>query len=288
MKKFISTILFSLFAVIACAFTVGAGELTASATNDFSISVTELEENEGMNARPGDFKVTLSIANNSGIAGCGFSFYYDKANFDPVIYLEGDDVYVELTYPSAWNLAFVALLDASAGHVGISGASQYTNSHNTEMLSFYLRPKNGNVTANPLTGFEVDQVRNVNKELQSYTEPTGYVCNYISTSYVIGDVDGDGLIDSADAIIVMEIVEANGDLITLEDFSDNEPFAAYDSVVCIAVVDVDCDNDVDNDDAEAILTYYSTVGILGNTYNGVIGTTGYYYTVVYSFTPTAA
>lgn len=287
MKKIFTTFLFSLLAMIACAFTVGANELTTSAANDFSVSVTELDGNEGMYARSGDFKVTVSVANYSVFQGGSICIKYDSANYLVVAYLEDGISQVEYTSPSEWGMTFVLGNDPDQSLLAISFATGTPKSCNGELISFYLRPKNANAPTTPLTEFTVLQLfENSFRDEAPYTEPTSYVCSYISTSYVIGDVDGDGIIDSADAIIVMEVVEVDGNRITLAEFNANDPFADYDDVVCIGVVDVDGDNDVDNVDAQKILEYYSTVGILGGTYNGVIGTTGYYYTVVESFNST--
>lgn len=72
-----------MIAIVAFAFSSNADTLYASAANDFSVSVTKLTAAEGDYAQAGDYKVTVSLEQNTGFRDLGFLFYYDNVNFTP-------------------------------------------------------------------------------------------------------------------------------------------------------------------------------------------------------------
>lgn len=277
MKKFFVTVFFSLFAIIACAFSASADGLVANAAYDLDITVTELSEPEGLYAQAGDLKVTLSISNNDGYATLGAQFRFNAAEYSTYLNGSEEDGTYCVTGPAATGALTVLETDEAGTQIGM-GIVMYTdNDVDGDILTFYLTKDVPNPTNDPITGFYVDQMCNDDKQELPYTEPTTYDYNYIVTDYIVGDVDGDGEITEFDAQIVDGVLDANGGTISAADFEDDVPFYEYDGVVCIGVVDVDNDGDIDAADGQEILRYHVVTEVMNGTYSGNVGTTGYLY-----------
>ncbi len=248
MKKFFTTFVFSLIAIVAFAFVNDAEALTASAVNDLSVSVTKLTAAEE-DAQAGDYKVTLSIAQNSGFAGLGIAFYYDSTNFTPVMTEDNTVSFISM----ASSLGFSVECAPAKSVIGVATMSPSNYRRNGDLVSFYLTKTSNATNAFPLTSIEVDQLSNIEDELLSYSISNQCA---VSNVYRVGDANADGNILIYDAILINQIISnANGVTVTESNFMNYITSTNVGDGVCFALMDANGDGVLTSADAD-IITHY--------------------------------
>ncbi len=249
MKKFFTTFVFSLIAIVAFAFVNDAEALTASAANNLSVSVTKLTAAEE-DAQAGDYKVTLSIAENSGFSGLGIAFYYDSTNFAPV--MTEDNTVSFISMISNFMLS-VERGSNDPNLIGVAGASSNNYRRNGELFSFYLTKTTNATNVFPLTSIEVDQLTNLEDEILSHSISNQCA---VSNVYRVGDANADGNILIYDAILINQIISnANGVTVTESNFMNYITSINVGDGVCFALMDANGDGVLTSADAD-IITHY--------------------------------
>lgn len=247
MKKIIMTFVFSLIAIVAFAFTNNADALAASAANDLSVSITKLTAAEE-GAQVGDYKVTLSIAQNNGFAGLGVGFYYDNVNFEPVVDDDNEPV-----HQTPLNILCVINADPNSGIVGFSMISQNNITSNGAIVSFYLRKTGSAANVSPLEAVIVDQMTNDNKQYISCSMSNQCAVHNV---YRVGDANADGNIRIFDASLIRQIISnANGVTVTENNFMNYITTTNVGEGVCFALMDADGDGVLTNTDADIVTDY---------------------------------
>lgn len=248
MKKMIMTFVFSLIAIVAFAFVNDADALAASAVNDLSASVTKLTAAEE-DAQVGDYKVTLSIAQNSGIAGFGIRFFYDSANFTPVMNEDNSVSFRSM----ASGFMFSVEHNNNEGLIGVAAISGNNYRRNGELVSFYFTKTGGAENAIPLTSVEVDQISNLNGEDLSYSFSNQCA---VSSVYRVGDANADGSVRVYDASLIRQIISnANGVTVTENNFMNYMPTTNVGEGVCFALMDADGNGVLTDNDATLVTRY---------------------------------
>lgn len=248
MKKFFTTFVFSLIAIVAFAFVNDTEALTASAVNDLSVSVTKLTTAEE-DAQVGDYKVTLSIAENSGLSGLGIGFYYDSTNFAPVMTEDNTVSFISMTP----LLGFSVMCSPSNSVIGVAAASPNNCRKNGDLVSFYLRKTSNVANAFPLASIIIDQLTNIEDELLSYSISDQCA---VYNVYRVGDANADGNILIYDAIFINQIISnANGVAITESNFMNYITSTNVGDGVCFALMDADGDGFLTSTDADIITQY---------------------------------
>lgn len=249
MKKFIMTFVFSLFAMVAFAFANNTDVLSASAANDLSVSVTKLTAAEGGYVQAGDYKVTLSIAQNTGFAHLGVRFEYDNVNFVPVLEDDGSLAVQSIMSGFASQVGY----SSSLGRVGVSLMSSYNQTDNGTIISFYLTQTGTAANAFPLESVQVFDMMNEDNENVSYNISNQCAVRNV---YRVGDANADGNIRIFDASLIRQIVSnANGVTVTENNFMNYTTTTNVGEGVCFALMDADGDGVLTNTDADIVTDY---------------------------------
>lgn len=249
MKKMLMTFVLSLIAIVAFAFVNDTEALTASAVNDLSVSVTKLTAAEE-DAQAGDYKVTLSIAENSGLSGFGIGFYYDSTNFAPV--MTEDNTVSFISMMSGFMFSVEHGTD-DPNLIGMAAAATYNYRRNGNLVSFYLRKISNAANVFPLTSIEIDRLTNKEDELLSYSISNQCA---VYNVYRVGDANADGTIRVNDAIFINQIISnANGVAITESNFMNYITSTNAGDGVCFALMDADGDGFLTSTDADIITQY---------------------------------
>lgn len=277
MKKTMFSIILSFFAVIVCAFAFGSEDLTASALNDFSVTVEELTAADSSYTQAGDFKVTVSMANTlSSTASAAFGLYYDATNFEPVMKTTNDRPYYDLGDAASDSYAMVELDARLYGCVFLNYSAHKLDG---ALITVYLRPTAQNVDdITPITALVVDQVCDEDNELAFNVSE---LCKIIAPmEYEIGDANTNGRVQAVDATYINRtIANANGVTVTANNYLNYVPTYAEGDFVCsFEAMDVNEDGVLTSADSNFLLNYLAGTGPVGSLYEYttvyyVIGTT---------------
>lgn len=216
MKKTVWAILFGLFfGVLLCLNSKTI--ISASATNDLVVKITPVctaseaasYSGGGVNIQQGDYRVTVSVENNSiGFGTIVMRLYYNNSYFVPVGTGFSNELY-EWVSPDTYSSVMATLGYNTAEHlVGLSFSKQSTIWGDGDLVNFFLRPTGTMPTfAHILTGLEILSIKNTNNV--SIMSQFNYDTSHYQRGYrfLIGEIDGDGVITASDADYLEDVID---------------------------------------------------------------------------------
>lgn len=186
-----------------------------------------------------EITVPIKISNNTGISNFGFTLLYDSNSLKPVSVDNG----------SVWTPELASNMEYGEGQIFISSStdSNKTADGTIVEVTFKITREVGQLNFD----IEVDNFGkiNANNKLSSFlpnVKSGSIIFNIDKSDYILGDVNGDGKIDSGDATIVL-LHYAKIKIL------DNELMA-----------DVNRDGKVDSGDATLILLHYAKLKLIEN------------------------
>ena len=239
----------------------------------------------------GDCIVSLMLQNNTGYAASGFAVHLSNAYYEA--YLEPGET-INAAYvagPASAGLNLTVGYNSTMNQIGfstMSGGADCTNS-GAVAYAFLKRKSTAPATAPvPTASTEVNQLANRAKVAQPYIEVAPYnQTPNLLLEYLIGDIDGDGVITAYDASVLNTVISSTS--VTLTAANAEAYFVASHSasgtyidgmyeqnVFIFDVADVDQDGVLTTTDANQILDYFTSVMISLDPDNPDIGTIGYY------------
>lgn len=292
MKKLIFTFIFACLSVfMLCGKT--NDKIQASATGyNLSLDVEKLTANDGDAknlTQAGDFRINIKIADNQGLAGFGFQLRYSS---DFVAITETGHPSVS-TYKSG-NVGIgliVCNANSTDRKLAVSGATSSLVYNDGTIVTVYLRPVNAATLTEAkiqgmITGFTVKSMDLLHQQVippTDYTSPSGYT---ELLPYMIGDINGDGVVNISDAIALMSALNNHSYTVSTAGNHFASCYGMYvgenNDYFVFAVGDVNGDGFINSDDSDDILEYYNDVYVAGFDYNGDIATTENY-TVTVNF-----
>lgn len=268
----------------------------------FFTKVEEVQTNSSNNKRDlyaGDIKLTFVVSNNSGFSGFGFRFLVDHNCFTVVHNKNTNQPYYELGEAASGFMTVVSINTSTSNPHTIIGTALLSSEASTEdgdIISVYLRPipsafTNGKNVTDCIHKPEIEEFILDNNSINPSDEPLDYTISdtfeyydAVSLTYMLGDVDGNDIINAGDAQIVLNIIQAyqatgTGNLTTdvenidLSGINCNGLYITYNgtTILLLQVSDVNFDGIIDMDDAVEILDYY-TQAMSGNNPDSPIGT----------------
>lgn len=245
-------------------------ELKASATDKLTVYVqsetltaTTISQISSSSVRsklqPGDVQVSFCVRNNTGFCNSGMGFDFDSTNYRPIFVSENSTTPLTLCGPVGEGLTILCKIREDTSRIGFASHGDVTY-ENGIIVSTFLRPITSNPPSNPVTDVVVDMIKPQppNPDPEPNFEVDEYI--YVFDRYFIcGDLDDNGVINADDSDI---ITDALGDLADEIDADNYQEF--FDDIPEFDVFDVDGDGDVDDNDAECILSYYVYVEIMGS------------------------
>lgn len=237
----------------------------------------------------GDAIVSVMLQNNSGYTTLGISTYMSNSYFEP--YLTAGNMYpvAYILGSAAPNFLVSINYNEIQDRVGLTVMNSSPSSSDGAILYFFLKKKQNAPSSAlfPTISTNVSHVIN-NKQYMSYTEvnPHDQTPN-ILLEYLIGDIDGDGVITAYDASVLNTVISSTS--VTLTAANAEAYFVASHSasgtyidgmyeqnVFIFDVADVNQDGVLTTTDADQILDYFTSVMISLDPDNPDIGTIGYY------------
>lgn len=277
--------------------------VTAEEAQQYSKSISKLGISRTA-VYEGDYKVTVRIFNNEGFANTGFRLMYDSENFDPVVYcsneasgiverpvfLSGEDIY--LGHHFSIN-RFEDDDTKDYGQIGWGTMSLSDVTKDGVIYSFFFSRKEGcpeGAEAHLVRAIKVvDWMNADSKPVECHPITNG--C-YLREETLTGDVDENGVVDSIDAIRMLEISTAMlTEQETLDDLDWNEECSVnpadpnaltYQVCYLSGACDVNDDNSTDIIDAMEILNYYVQKVVTDGEYDGCVGNEAFAYHFVKS------
>lgn len=278
-------------------------------TADEAEQYTKMTAKQGKSrnaVQAGDYKVSVRIFNNTGMANTGFRLMFDIENFEPVVfysteanitkehpvYLTGDGVF--LGHHFSVN-RYEDEPEINYGLIGWGTMAMDDCTANGEIYSFFFSPRAGvpesavdhlilNAEVVDWKDSERDDVT-VNLKLDGY---------YFREEAVLGDMDDNAEVDTADAMLLLDLTTAmmtkqeklnNFDFDnTYEAVSGSGRVTNYDLSYLAATADVNRDGELDLADAQEVLSYYVQHTLTMVAYEGIVGNA----TNAYRFVKTAA
>lgn len=317
MKKIVINIVFICLAVICfgrknavyadTTLSLTTRYLTSEDADYYNSSGSHTSRGNGVNQvdiLEGDYLITLHISGNTGFATTGFRIKYNSDLVEPLTYYKNshekpvyckeyvsfyDDVEIETAINrSHYND------DSPYGIIGYGTMCVDGADEDGMIVSFFVRPYSGlNIIQekNIVVGYEIERWQDVNLNNISDVEVSNivtiyhHVDNLSNSSFIYGDLDGDGYVTSADAQILALLdseygISGNG-IIDIHDYSAVYTYGNNDTITglrLIIVGDVNQDGHIDGTDAQLVLTYYTNYVVNGQPgYTGIIGTYADYY-----------
>lgn len=255
MKKFVSTFAASLMAVSALT-AVSASALNIKANNALAITTdflkTSITADNGTVIPAGAISVTVSISGNTGFSAKSVKLDVGSADVivdesgSPVV--DSGDVLGNSLIGSAENNGIVMLASASADELKSDG----------EMFTFYVASDSAEVAI-----IDVDVEVAVTDDIMPMAS---------LHSYIIGDVSGNGYINSIDSTHILMAIKEYRDTIGAGDDDDVSlpvgvangnlsKYFPYDSIERAEAADCDKNDEIDEDDAGYVLEYYSELAV---------------------------
>ena len=262
-------------------FVVRVDYVTSNQVSDFNQALANLYGTNGYEAVvTGDYKVTVTLNNNTGYTDSALQVYYDKNNFRPVN-KTGNAPDMNIVYGiAASGMTYLGGVNLNAGLVGL-GAGYHNGDANSQSGVygyFFLRPlTNATNLMNPVTRMAV--VKYEEGYGISLNHTVNNHCRYKAFQYMLGDVNGDGVVDTLDSSALTNVI--NNHPGALIESNAGNAFAGlagmyHNGILVFAVADVDYNEVVDQYDVNAILNYISCMNN-GVPYNGDIGEKSWYY-----------
>ncbi len=292
MKKALLTFLFFCTGMIT-AFLVSKPNTVAKATNE-AIITTFAEEltsetasyyknlysashNDSLldSLQSGDYRMGVRITNNPGYASGVVPLLYDSDNYY-VILVSDDPTETDavIMYGEA-GIGLSVIVDVSYAHPGyiaVSAVSGLNNTNSGEMVYFFLKRKpnaDPNVTElavsirKPNTVMLADSENHDLPKIVEVTPEQQY--HYIVFYYILGDINGDGEVDTVDSTVLQQILN----YMTSHNATIEQACDYYSSVTAgigtpellyiTLVTDVNYDNLINADDVEDIQEYYQFI-----------------------------
>lgn len=255
------------------------------------LTVKQGESRDAVQA--GDYKVSVRIFNNTGMANTGFRLMYNRDDFEPVVsrvadgdsfkehplYLTGSEIYL------GHHFSLNRLEDEperSYGLVGWGTMAVEDCTKNGEIYSFFFSPKDGvpeDAIAHLIEGVKIVDWEDAERENVAYNLKTdGY---YFREAATLGDLDNNGEVDTADAQKLLDLTTA---MMTkqdnMSDFDFDQTYTmisgsgrtnVYDLSYLADVADVNRDGALDLVDAQEVLNYYVQHTITMVAYDGNVG-----------------
>lgn len=287
MNKQVAVIAAALLSVVAFCFL--SRKTTAQATDaSFGAEVEMLTEDQlqpnspyleaSPNLQPGDYMVTLYIHDNPGFDGLGinvtldsnYEFYYHQ-----VTGAINADCYEREGYQYTGNSIYYNLNQNKAGTALFTPGSPYTTSG--AIFSIFAKRKANAPQVLPQVTVGITLFHNDEVSIPYSINTT----TLYSLKYILGDINGDGIVDTDDASILLQILSQYG---TITSANAQQAFAGCAGMFCDGIfildaADANQDSGVTQQDSSAILSYYNYV-MLELPYSGDIGTClTYVYTV---------
>lgn len=268
--------------------------LSASATNDLIVKITPVctaseaasYSDSYVTILPGDYRVTVSVENNSiGFSGITLGISY-SSYYTPVLEGIGNDVY-EWISPNTYTASLKILqksLNPSERQVLLSWIKTTTQLGDKDLVNFFLRPTGTMPTfGHILTGLNVFDIIDVDKV--SIISQFNYNTSTYQRGYrfLIGEIDGDGVISAMDASYLEDVLNYYEDDIPESLLHVDALFYMMncygmfsdDATFCFAVGDINEDGIISMADVNAILSYVNSSVITGG-----IGTYIIYYGIM--------
>jgi len=253
-----------------------AGATASAASAEFEFVVREIEEPEDeiyLDAdqiallQEGDIAVDWYIYYSESVSeiAAGAVFEYDADNFDFIA--DGD----EYLYAPGLGYAPAVAIDNETNKLSV-GASRVASTTGGRFFTIYFRKISTSLTeVMPLVSLYVDKLNaKVNGTLEQIQIPVPCDCDV--SFALLGDINGDGKVDSVDAMLLNQVL-ADAGSITETQWSTYS--GRFPNVVCFAQVDANKDSIITSADSSEILDYYSHI-LLG-TYDGPAGSYIVYY-----------
>ncbi|MBQ6040726.1 MAG: hypothetical protein IJL32_08150 [Oscillospiraceae bacterium] len=291
MKKKVLT---ALFCIVSFALLLACKPIAirAYAVNDFGMTVQEIETPFTLNntsVYAGDYKVTISVSNNNGIAAAGIYCPFSNSAFSPICISDHTHPLVSLGTVLT-GVPYLSAYSTNLDNFGLSFSTLSNITGNGDLFSFYLRPNpNASITPENITELisqiVVDEIYDEDEEPLSYTIPTEFEYTVaIPYSFYLGDIDGTvsnngyriGLLDVQK--LLQMINSYDGTLyVTATDtnFSQTDYPGLYVMInnvptLELRVADVNFDGIIDSTDHALLLDYYVDC-IIGLEPEGEIG-----------------
>lgn len=243
-----------------------AGATASAASAEFEFAVREIEDpndetqlsaSERALLQAGDYAFEWYIDYSESVSGVGFGavLHYDMNNFTYVV--DGDDY----LYLPGSGFVYAVADNPTTGNLSVAAAAGGSVSDG-RFITVYFRKTSSSATATMPV-----QYVNVAK-LNADEVPVNIPIPLNTNGYFarIGEINGNSVIDSNDAMALMQalsgidsITEAQWDT-----YSNRFP-----NVTCFAQADANKDGVINTADVNEILSYYSKV-LLG-TYTGSVG-----------------
>lgn len=237
----------------------------------------------------GDCIVSVMLQNNTGYSAFGIGIFLSNSYYEA--YLSAPRYAVFIPGPAANGLLVTAGYKSDVDQIGISTMGSGTNCSNDGAVAYcFLKRKSTAPTTAPIptASTSVQQMVDCGDIPQPYieVEHNGQTPQ-ILLEYLIGDIDGDGVITAYDATVLNTVINSTNATLTA---SNAETYfvachtaygtcidGMYEQTVFIFdVADVDQDGVLTSTDADLILDYYTSVMISLDPLNPDIGTIGYY------------
>ena len=293
MKKALLTFLFFCTGMIT-AFLVSKPNTVAKATNE-AIITTFAEEltsetssyyknlysashNDSLldSLQAGDYRMGVRITNNTGYVSSEVPLSYDSDNYY-VILVSNDptETNAVMMYGEAGIglSVMVSVSYANPGNIAVSSfGGDNNNTNDGEMVYFFLKRKSNadpNVTElavsirKPNTVMLADSENHDLPKIVEVTPEQQY--HYIVFYYILGDINGDGEVDTVDSTVLQQILN----YMTSHNATIEQACEYYSSVTAgigtpellyiTLVTDVNYDNLINADDVEDIQEYYQFI-----------------------------
>lgn len=297
MKKLLCCMLFSFISIL---FFTKNSEHCSATDNTLYVKVKYITASEaaalnndgtsGQNGNvviaAGDYAVSLYITNNTGFTAIGFRIYCDTDLVAPLTY--GNNEIPAHRYGSAGDdVSATVFYNSENGILGIATTSPDGEYDDGMIVTYFVRPLQGfNINVdetNIIIDYDIErwldeQVINIIPDTNNQVTYHHYVETY---SCIYGDLNNDGDVASDDAQLLLNIYNANGELdldTMVYDTTYTAPGVSIYGSHLAAVSDINQDGVINSDDVDLISEYYVNYVVIGlSGYNGIIGTTAYYY-----------
>lgn len=273
----------------------------ADAYNNGTLSLNSYD----VTLQEGDFAVSLVIENNTGFSATGYQIKYNASLCTP-LYINQESpmpIYHRGSASSTLSFSLEINFDEHIIALGTIGSEDATD--DGVIVTYFLRPNyelNEYQQTLIITDHEATKWLNHNTSPVSHSSTNGFtlylhLSSYYNNSWIIGDVNNDGIASLQDAQIIQYLYThysvSGGIPLDVSEYVgtfelDSSGLNTADAIFVVTVCDVNADGVIDISDAMLVLGYYTTYevghGDLSN-YTGIIGTdVGIYveHTVVFS------